>query len=654
MSESPDTSYAEFRRKWFWCVWVVLLILLGALEDQRLAEMRESGLSFIHWLSFWDLETTLPLLVMLSLPFVARISQPATPAKRHPAPADNIASSAAEASKPARPDVSSGVRSDVSTDVRSWPTFVAAIVVVLVSLISSWQVGRQTVPMPDSRQSTEVAFADLPPAYHDEFSYLLQARTFLEGRLAYPAMTVRPDLFHQFHVLNEHRTVSRYFPWTGAWIAPFAHWGNPVWGHWLAGALAAMFFYLALRQITTLRVAVTGGLLIAVSPGLAVFSNLLLAHHPTLLALGVFTWAFFRMQQTMRLRFAFLAGIGLTLAMLARPMTAAGFGLPFGIWLARQLFVSPPSRRLVTGFAVPLLCGFAALAVLNHAATGSWTHSAYQEYTEKYTPRHRFGFNNAIDVPEGQGPPALQKYDQWATNLTPAAAVKNVWNRLTASLVWSLGSVPIVLSLAMVVPLLVRPASQSSGQLCRTNLRLLAATVVTLHLVHVPYWFDGIMHWHYVFETAPLLLMLTAVGLFEVYGALLLKTGKRVAAAWVLLLVTSAVVPAWTPLAVYNDVAKVSAAVDEISFSRRKMAIFHERIQRLEPQSKVLVMVDESGSDPQLSYIVNPPDLQARVLVCRLPQSVAEVAELQQAFSARVLYVFDPQTGILKPYDPAA
>ena len=41
--------------------------------------------------------------------------------------------------------------------------------------------------------------------------------------------------------------------------------------------------------------------------------------------------------------------------------------------------------------------------------------------------------------------------------------------------------------------------------------RLVAAAVLTLHAVHVPYWFTGIMNWHYVFETGPLLLLIFAV-----------------------------------------------------------------------------------------------------------------------------------------------
>ncbi|MCA9117891.1 MAG: hypothetical protein KDA79_22625, partial [Planctomycetaceae bacterium] len=76
-------------------------------------------------------------------------------------------------------------------------------------------------------------FGDLPPAYHDEFSYLFQAETFLGGRTWFPSHPLAAPLFDQMHVLNEGRFASRYFPATGAWIAAFLAIGHPLWGHWL-------------------------------------------------------------------------------------------------------------------------------------------------------------------------------------------------------------------------------------------------------------------------------------------------------------------------------------------------------------------------------------------------------------------------------------
>ncbi|MDF1745935.1 MAG: hypothetical protein P1V19_19710, partial [Gimesia sp.] len=84
-------------------------------------------------------------------------------------------------------------------------------------------------------QKQNLALGNLPPAYHDEFSYLFQAKTFLAGRTWFPSHPDVPEIFDQVHVLNEGKMASRYFPGTGIWLAPFVAWGHPYWGYWLAG-----------------------------------------------------------------------------------------------------------------------------------------------------------------------------------------------------------------------------------------------------------------------------------------------------------------------------------------------------------------------------------------------------------------------------------
>ena len=55
-------------------------------------------------------------------------------------------------------------------------------------------------------------FGDQPPAYHDEFSYAFQAKTYLAKRLSSESHPTVARLFDQMHVVNEGRFASRYFP----------------------------------------------------------------------------------------------------------------------------------------------------------------------------------------------------------------------------------------------------------------------------------------------------------------------------------------------------------------------------------------------------------------------------------------------------------
>ena len=182
-----------------------------------------------------------------------------------------------------------------------------------------------------------VSFGALPPAYHDEYSYLFQAETFAAGRLSFPSHTTAARMFDQMHVLNEGHFASSYFPGNGLWIAPFLLLGNPFAGHWLATMIVCVFVFLMGRELSCNGLGLLAGLLAALSPGLILFGNTLLAHQPTLAGLGLFIYSFLRMQRLLdddrepvssgsvrRVALAAaLSGIGLSFAMLCRPMTAA-------------------------------------------------------------------------------------------------------------------------------------------------------------------------------------------------------------------------------------------------------------------------------------------------------------------------------------------
>lgn len=209
-------------------------------------------------------------------------------------------------------------------------------------------------------------FDHLPPAYHDEYSYLFQAETFLSGRVSFPSHEAA-RLFDQMHVLNEGRFASRYFPGTGLWMAPFVSLGNPWMGHWIAGALSAWLIFWCGRELAGDFAGLLAGLLTAVAPGMALFSNLLLAHHPTLVGLGLFLLGFLRCLGPRGIGWGFMAGAGLCFAALCRPMTAAGVAFPFGLYLvcrtASGFAAGSPTgegwRRLRVLLAVgaPLLAG---------------------------------------------------------------------------------------------------------------------------------------------------------------------------------------------------------------------------------------------------------------------------------------------------------
>ena len=444
-----------------------------------------------------------------------------------------------------------------------------------------------------------------PPVYHDEFSYLFQAKTFLAGRTWFPSPPMHAELFDQMHVLNDGgRMASRYFPGTGLLLAPFAAVGHPHLGHWICGMLATAFVYAAGCELGNFRSGFLAGLLTALSPGLAIFSNLLLAHHPTLLGLSFFLWRISRWQRTHSGADALLAGIGLSWAMLCRPMTAAGFGLPFGIgvflWLCAGSTELRRKAAVVAGFAVPIALGLVVQLGYNASITGSLWSSPYQLYTDVYTPRHVYGFNNVARGERNLGPKVLDDYDRWARNLDARLAAENVFQRGEASLMWTWDLLPLAMT-AIVALRMFRSWD--------ARRRMILYAILSLHLAHVPYWFTGIMHWHYVFESA--ILWTLAGGL--VIDQLLTewRTSSRPwMRYWLAALCLVAVAFNWVSVPELWT-AKVVQEAPNFRVPRLRFQQFRQWTASEVGGEPALVLVAPHADLPHLDYVVNDPGLRA-------------------------------------------
>ncbi len=542
----------------------------------------------------------------------------------------------------------------------------ATILIAGTSLAMCYRVA--VMPVGDREQ---YHFGDLPPAYHDEYSYLFQAQTYLAGRLSYPSHPTAARLFDQMHVVNEGRFASRYFPATGLFVAPWLWLGWPILGHWLAGAAAAVLVFGIGRELSSNGTGFVAGMLTALSPGMALFGNLVLAHHPTLLGLFLFAWSFLRWLRRGLVRDSALAGIGLSWAMLCRPMTAAGFALPFGVVFVAILtrrasegreLVVPRLRvgfvlRPLLAMALPLIVGFVVLGIHNHAITGSVTTSPYQVFNDTYTPRHVYGFNNVVRGEQHLGPRVLDHYDRWAINLTPALAVENAQNRLLASWQWTVGLVPLLAALIVFVvghvsnvPGLFMFRASGDGHVedaphvSDQRWWLIFASIVSLFAVHVPYWFDGIFHWHYVFETGPLWCLLLASVTDTLSRTWLAAERPRMPIWWGCLIGSAVMVnlidvaPLWYP-------SKLQYGVEQIAFSRLKYQAFDELLRREVRQRPALVLIEADPADRHIDYVVNEPSLSADVMRGRYPWPLEKIAA---EFPNRSVYVFRAKTGELR------
>jgi len=499
---------------------------------------------------------------------------------------------------------------------------------------------------------------DLPPAYHDEYSYLFQARTLLAGRFSFPSSAVQPELFDQMHVLNEGRMASRYYPGTGLWLAPFVAIGHPYLAPMIAGAIATMLIYWVAVELGGRWAGVIASLAMAVSPGVGLFSNMLLAHLPTLLGLSIFLLGMVRWRRTRSAWDAWSAGWGLSFAMLCRPMTAAGFGLPFGIdailWLIA--FHNGESRQdsrsdsenlrrqrasALLGLGLPLVAGWIVMLVYNHSVTGSWFTSPYQMYTDVYTPRHVYGFNNVIRGERHLGPRVIDDYDRWAQNLTPALAAENVLTRTLASWLWTFDLLPLAVATAIVLVMLNR---------MDRRWLLLASAAVSLHSFHVPYWYVGIMGWHYVFETAPIWCLFLG-GATTLLISEWRAGGKRGLVVWWLVFLFVSIAGAYampgerrSARGVEPTPSRFVNGLNSLAYPRRKHAEFRKWLdERIDQRPAIVLLEQGTTENTHMDPVVNNPGLDSEILVGRFRPAQTELAQVQRDFPNRQLYLVNLQ-----------
>ena len=493
---------------------------------------------------------------------------------------------------------------------------------------------------------------DLPPAYHDEYSYLFQARTLLSGRFSFPSHADLPSLFDQMHVLNEGRMASRYYPGTGLWLAPWVALRHPFWGQWVASSLTSIFVFWTGYEIGRLRVACIAGLSCALSPGIALFANLLLAHQATMVGLGFFVWQFVKWQRTRSPRNAFLAGCGLSFAMLCRPVSAAGIGFPFGAaffyWLAVSQSANVSGRfrfhtLLAMGF--PLVVGWSTMLAYHRDVTGSWTVSPYQLYTDIYTPRHVYGFDNVIRGMQKTGPKVIEAYDRWAVNLTPDLALTNLRDRWLSSWIWIFDILPLLISLIIV-----------TGTANRWDRRWLpiGLAILSLHAIHIPYWYTGIMGWHYVFESAPLWCLLLGLAsdlLCREWQA----SGRWLMPAWWFLLLLISVAGDYFPLRTLIGgnvgIPKVASAISVIKHPRLKYAEFDRWLDGRITDLPALVLIETDLDDQHMDYVVTLPDLSDQRLRARFRRGVTDLHAVLSSFPDRTVYLCDPKRKTIQRLD---
>lgn len=265
------------------------------------------------------------------------------------------------------------------------------------------------------------------PRLHDEFSYLIQTRTILRGRLWMPQHP-QADFFETIHVIVRPVYASKYFIGAALLYAPGLGMGLPYWllPASLAGLSVGLSFHL-ISRLTRNSYALLAVIMLMANPSLRRASMLYTSSVPILLLLVLSLCALvqWRSQQTARGRVGWAAVLGLLLsfAAITRPLDAVCFAAPIGVLLLWQCHRWKSPRQTLTILAVLALSGVPLLslqAIANWGITGSLTKTPWSLYTQHDDPFD--GMAIAPLQPGLQSQSTLPQKVQFSENFTRPAA----------------------------------------------------------------------------------------------------------------------------------------------------------------------------------------------------------------------------------------
>lgn len=220
------------------------------------------------------------------------------------------------------------------------------------------------------------------PGIHDEFAFLLSARTLMEGRLTNP-VPPEPEAIETIHILINPTYNAMYPPGFPLVLAAAWRWlGHPIYANWFLSPWLGLAAWWMLRAWLPNRWALLGGALVAMRLGLFGYwaESYMVGTLPALCGF-LFGGALPRLLRHPGVGLGLTAGASLGVMFSCRPFEAVMLGLsalPMAI-----LMKARSSPRAVPGLVALLLIG-ASVLYYNYRLTGDYLRFGYSVNMERH------------------------------------------------------------------------------------------------------------------------------------------------------------------------------------------------------------------------------------------------------------------------------
>ena len=257
------------------------------------------------------------------------------------------------------------------------------------------------------------------PITHDEHSFVLQAQTYLTGRLVNPTHPFW-EHFESIHINQLPAYASMYFPGRGAPLAAGLLLADHPWaGVWLSFVIMCMAAVWMLQAWVAPQFALLGGVLVVIRLGM--FSYWINSYwggafiaFGAMLVLGTFP----RILQRPSWSHGVLMGVGAVILMINRPYEGALLCAPIGVILLIRLLRAEGDalKAAMLKVGVPAVCllaaGGALMLAYNEAATGDPLKAPYSLNREMYAITPAFLISPRIEGLK-RGPEHFRAFYEW-------------------------------------------------------------------------------------------------------------------------------------------------------------------------------------------------------------------------------------------------
>src|SRR5436190_3753581 len=245
------------------------------------------------------------------------------------------------------------------------------------------------------------------PRYHDDYGYLLDADTFLRGRLSNPTHPLWPH-FETMMVLHTPRYISKYPVGQGVLFAIGKLFGHPIVGEWMATVLACAAIWWALRVWTTARLALIGGIAVAIHPTMLGWVDSF--HGGQLAALGgaLMLAAAGRLRIAPTWQMSAVVGAGADILTISRPYEGLIFCIGIGL-----LLLPRDVLRVAWAGGLVLAAGLGFNAFRDYRITDNPLLLPYSLYEQRYDPVPNFIWETTRPLPHYRNVEMEDIYVNW-------------------------------------------------------------------------------------------------------------------------------------------------------------------------------------------------------------------------------------------------